>query len=129
MASPETRTLIRHPLLWRPSAPAPPPAPPLSLSAAPPEVLRHVASYIDTARDLLSFSAVCTATRCAPPLGLLSTRADRVSRGFAHPRSCDSLVALDEALWKQLTLRTFPVPLCAAPPSPTPVRPDFARPG
>jgi hypothetical protein len=43
--------------------------------------------------------------------------------------SYDSLVALDEALWKQLTLRTFPVPLCAAPPSPTPVRPDFARPG
>jgi len=86
MASPETRTLIRHPLLWRPSAPAPLPPAPLSLSAAPPEVLRHVASYIDTARDLLSFSAVCTATRCAPPLGLLSTRADRVSRGFAHPR-------------------------------------------
>lgn len=75
MASPETRTLIRHPLLWRPAvAPTPPPAP-LSLSAAPPEVLRHVASYIDNARDLLSFSAVCHATRCAAPFKFFSFRA------------------------------------------------------
>jgi hypothetical protein len=65
-SSPETRTLIRHPLLWRPAAPVPAPAPPpLSLALAPPEVLLHVAGYIDNARDLLSFGAVCHATRCA----------------------------------------------------------------
>ena len=62
-ASPEleVRTLIRLPLLWKPAVA---PAAPLSRSGAPLEVLRHVAGYLDSARDLLSFAAVCHATRC-----------------------------------------------------------------
>ena len=64
-ASPE-RAIIRHPLLWRPCAAAPPgplPSAALSLALAPQEVLLHVAGYLDSARDLLSFAAVCSTTR------------------------------------------------------------------
>ena len=82
-ASPEleVRTLIRHPLLWRPAAA---PAPPLSLSGAPLEVLRHVAGYLDNARDLLSFAAVCHATRCVRGCcGLLFCAVSRADRADA----------------------------------------------
>ena len=82
-ASPEAvRTLIRHPLFWVPAQPLPPP--PVSLSVAPLEVLRHVAGYLDTARDLLSFAAVCHATRCArgaAAAAALGARALAPSRG------------------------------------------------
>jgi hypothetical protein len=65
----ECRTLVQHPAFWRMGARLPPaarpPAPaPVSLTAAPAEALHHIASYLDTARDLLSFGAVCRTTRC-----------------------------------------------------------------
>jgi hypothetical protein len=68
----ECRVLARHPTLWRADTPQQaaasaqqlPAAPALSLHLAPLEILRLIASHCSSARDLLSFSAVCKTTRC-----------------------------------------------------------------
>ena len=136
----ECKLLIRHPLLWRPEPDEPPRH--VSLHGAPPEVLQHVASFLDTARDLLSLAAVCKATQCAPRAHLSSLRggvaawagAARATRALARgpsqsvltvrararvpPRPRSAAVAHDERLWRALTLRVFPVPKRADPPTP-----------
>jgi hypothetical protein len=70
----DCRVLARHPTLWRADAPQQtaasaerqlPAAPALALHMAPLEILRVIAKYCESARDLLSFSAVCKTTRCA----------------------------------------------------------------
>ena len=82
------RSLIRHPLLWRPTTEAEEAAvargsTSLDLCVCPTDVLLHVLSFLDDYRDLCRFSLVCRAA---------------------------AAVAFDDQLWRTLALARFPAP-------------------